>query len=76
MNVDLPTPGAPVMPMRIACPVAGSSAVIVARASAWWSARVDSASVIALASVRRSPARTPATRRAHSGTSAGTSPIA
>ena len=47
-------------------PVAGRTFAITARASAWWSPRVDSASVIALASTRRSPARTPAHRRSHS----------
>ena len=30
MNVDLPTPGAPEMPIRIAPPVAGSSSAISA----------------------------------------------
>ena len=58
MNVDLPTPGAPLMPTRIAPPVAGSSSSSSASASSRWSARVDSTSVIARASARRSPART------------------
>ena len=49
ISVDLPTPGAPVMPMRSALPVCGRSSAITSRASAWWSARVDSASVIAFA---------------------------
>mmetsp|Transcript_5907 Transcript_5907/g.14563 ORF Transcript_5907/g.14563 Transcript_5907/m.14563 type:complete len:320 (+) Transcript_5907:251-1210(+) len=62
MKVLLPTPGTPEMPSRSAPPVAGISSV--SRASAWarWSARVDSTCVIALASARRSPARTPAAR--------------
>ena len=34
MNVDLPAPGAPVMPTRIALPVAGMSASSSAIASA------------------------------------------
>ena len=55
MNVDLPAPGAPLMPTRIAPPVAGSSASSSATASSRWSARVDSTSVIARASARRSP---------------------
>ena len=70
MNVDLPTPGAPVMPTRSAWPVAGSTLAITARASAWWSGRVDSASVIVLASKRRSPLPMPAARRSTSTGSA------
>jgi hypothetical protein len=35
MNVDLPTPGAPEMPTRIALPVCGSTASNTARAFFW-----------------------------------------
>src|SRR5262249_36121461 len=33
MTVDLPTPGAPVSPMILACPLSGASAVATARSS-------------------------------------------
>src|SRR5262245_47622633 len=59
MKVDFPAPGAPEMPMRIEPPVCGRTSARIASASARWSARVDSASVIARASDRRSPATTP-----------------
>ena len=61
MNVDLPAPGEPVMPTRIEWPVCGSSASSTAAARAWWSRRVDSTSVIALASARGWRASTPST---------------
>src|SRR5574343_755164 len=61
MKVDLPAPGTPEMPIRIALPVCGSNAVSTCWARCWWSARVDSTSVIALASARRWPASTPST---------------
>ncbi len=60
MKVDLPTPGAPLMPMRTARPASGRTASSTEVASARWSARVDSTSVMARASDRRSPARMPA----------------
>ena len=63
ISVDLPTPGDPVCPCAAPRPCTGRSSSITSRASAWWSARVDSASVMALASSRRSAARTPATSR-------------
>ena len=52
MNVDFPDPGEPLIPTRIDRPVAGKSASSTASARAWWSRRVDSTSVIALASAR------------------------
>src|SRR5574343_951057 len=61
IKVDLPAPGTPEMPIRIALPVCGSSAVSTCWARCWWSARVDSISVIALANDRRWPASTPST---------------
>ncbi|PWC75614.1 hypothetical protein TSH64_12310 [Azospirillum sp. TSH64] len=64
MKVDLPTPGTPEMPSRTELPVWGSSASSSASAVARWSARVDSISVIARASARRSPERTASARRA------------
>ena len=57
-KVDLPTPGAPLMPMRIDSTACGSSASSTACPRGWSSRRVDSISVIAFASARRSPART------------------
>ena len=71
MNVDLPAPGAPEMPIRIALPVCGSSLASSVSPSARCSARVDSISVIALASERRLPARTPAARASTSGGEVG-----
>ena len=65
MNVDLPTPGVPDMPMRSASPVSAQTASSSAAARARWSARVLSTSVIARASARRSPA----TRGARRGSS-------
>ena len=65
MKVDLPAPGAPVMPTRTAPPRAGSSSSSSASASARWSARVDSTSVIARASARRSPSTTWLRQLAH-----------
>jgi hypothetical protein len=64
--VDLPTPGAPVMPTRTARPVSGSRFCTSTRALFWWSARFDSISVMARASTARSPARMPRSRRARS----------
>ena len=61
MKVDLPAPGAPEMPTRIALPVCGSSAASTASARAWWSRRVDSTSVMAFASARGWRASTPST---------------
>ena len=52
MKVDLPEPGEPLIPTRIDRPVAGRSASSTRSARAWWSARVDSTSVMALASAR------------------------
>src|SRR5262245_45385627 len=66
MVVDLPTPGDPVMPSRMALPVAGSNSCTSARAAFWWSARLLSISVMARASTARSPARTPRASRAMS----------
>ena len=56
MKVDLPTPGTPVIPSRTDLPVCGSSAASRQSARSRWSARVDSTSVTACASARRSPA--------------------
>src|SRR5436190_22032536 len=58
MNVDLPAPGAPEMPTRMELPARGSTSASNASASARWSARVDSTSVIARANARRSPSIT------------------
>src|SRR3954447_9111383 len=72
MNVDLPTPGEPLMPMRTEPPVDGSTASSTPAASARWSARVDSTSVMARASGRRSPDRMPSISSAESsGTQSG-----
>src|SRR5262245_25502245 len=57
MNVLLPTPGTPVMPTRAARPVDGSSTSRRRWAASWWSVRVLTTSVMALARARRSPAR-------------------
>ena len=62
MKVDLPTPGTPEMPIRKARPAEGSSALSSASARWRWSGRVDSSRVMALATARRSPRRTPSTR--------------
>ena len=61
MNVDLPAPGTPVMPMRWAPPAAGRRRPTISAARRWWSSRRDSTSVIARPIVTRSPARTPST---------------
>src|SRR6185295_11834134 len=58
MNVDLPTPGAPLIPTRSDSPARGSSASSSASASRRCSGSVDSTSVIALASARRSRSST------------------
>ena len=51
MNVDLPTPGTPVMPTRMRLPALRAAAPAAAAGPARrWSARVDSTSVIARAS--------------------------
>lgn len=59
MNVDLPTPGTPVMPTRCAFPLCGSSRTSNCWASFAWSVRRDSTRVIARAKVGRWPASTP-----------------
>src|SRR3954469_15982702 len=63
MNVDLPTPGTPLMPIRRAPPACGSSSTSSPWACSRWSARRDSTSVSPRATPRRSPARTPSTIR-------------
>src|SRR2546426_5261903 len=60
MKVLFPTPGTPLTPTRAARPVSGSRSSRSRCAARWWSARVLSTSVIALASARRLPARTSA----------------
>src|SRR5262245_8945374 len=60
--VDLPAPGAPVMPRRTPLPVNGNSSCTRWCAVLRWSARLLSISVIARASIARSPERTPRTR--------------
>src|SRR6185503_3619458 len=64
MKVDLPTPGAPLMPTRSDSPLFGSSASSSAAASRRCPGRVDSTSVIAFASALRSRASTPRTSAA------------
>lgn len=59
MKVDFPTPGTPLIPIRRAFPECGSSAVRSCWARARWSARDDSTSVIARATVARDPSMTP-----------------
>ena len=59
MVVDLPTPGTPVTPRRSAPPLAGSSACSSFWAVAECSGLVLSTSVMARASMARSPERTP-----------------
>src|SRR5581483_2165901 len=54
MVVDLPEPGAPVMPTRMALPVRGSSSCTSLCAARRWSPRLLSISVMARASVARS----------------------
>ena len=53
MKVDLPTPGTPETPIRNAARAGAGSAVRKASARSRWSARLDSSSVIALATARR-----------------------
>ena len=70
MKVLLPTPGTPLMPRRNERPVCGSRAFSSSSACSRWSGRVDSSSVMVLASARRwaGPAPAPARRAcAHSG---------
>src|SRR4051794_20536330 len=55
MNVDLPAPGAPLIPMRAAPPVLGISPSSSSLAATRSAARLDSTSVIARASALRSP---------------------
>ena len=59
MNVDLPTPGTPVMPTRNALPVKGKSLTRSSCASTRWAGAVDSSRVMAREMWVRSPARTP-----------------
>ncbi len=54
MKVGLPAPGGPLIPMRSDDPAPGSTESTRASASALWSERVDSTSVIAWARARRS----------------------
>ena len=62
MNVDLPAPGTPVMPMRWAPPASGRSRPSSSCGELAGGRRgVDSTSVIARPSATRSPARTPST---------------
>ena len=61
MNVDLPTPGTPEMPIRRAPPACGSSSTSSSCAASRWSGRVDSTSVIARPIQSREPDRTPST---------------
>src|SRR5256712_7570582 len=68
MNVLLPTPGTPLTPTRTAPPVCGRRTSSRRCAASWWSRRVLSTRVIALASARRLPARTSAAS-ASTGTS-------
>src|SRR6202042_3596382 len=71
MKVDLPTPGTPVMPTRLAGPACGSSRVSTYWARTRWSGRLDSTSVIGRAMPARDRARTAsAYRAAASGPSA------
>lgn len=59
MNVDLPTPGTPLTPIRRARPLCGSSAVSNSWASTRCPGRVDSTRVMARAMIARFPSRTP-----------------
>jgi hypothetical protein len=52
MKVDLPAPGTPEMPTRIDCRCAAAALRSTCAARAWWSRRVDSISVMVLASAR------------------------
>lgn len=61
MNVDFPTPGTPLIPIRRAAPACGSSRLSNSWASTRCSARVDSTSVIARAMNARFPSSTPCT---------------
>ncbi len=71
IRVDLPTPGAPVMPTRTALPVSASSAWVSAAAVWRWSARLLSTSVMARDSTVRSPLRTSRASRSTSGGGGG-----
>jgi hypothetical protein len=59
INVDFPTPGTPVMPIRNDIPTSGNRAVSSDSAWSRWDGRVDSSSVIERASARRSRVRIP-----------------
>src|SRR6516162_2955267 len=71
ISVDLPTPGAPVMPTRTALPVSGKSACINAAAEPRWSARLLSIKVMARESTMRSPPRSPRAMRSVSDEGVG-----
>lgn len=60
MNVDLPTPGTPVIPTRRAFPACWVSSTSNFCASSRWSGRADSTRVIARAIHARDPSSTPA----------------
>ena len=60
MRVLLPAPGTPVMPTRMAPPAWGRMRVRSSWACSKCAGALDSMSVMALASMTRSPARTPA----------------
>ncbi len=76
MVVDLPTPGAPVIPTRRAVPVCGRRLCTSWCAESWWSGRFDSTRVMARASAARSPLRRPQMRGAISaGGGAGTGAV-
>lgn len=59
MNVDLPTPGTPLTPIRRARPLCGSSVVSNSCARARCRGRVDSTRVMARATTARFPSSTP-----------------
>ena len=68
MNVDLPTPGTPVIPTRCAAAGVGQQPGRAAPGRArWCSGWVDSTSVIARPSAVRLPASTPSRRRRSAG---------
>ena len=73
MNVDLPTPGTPVMPTRRPRRPVEPEPRISAPACSRWSARLDSTSVIARPRCARDPART-ASASAATSTGFGTRP--
>jgi hypothetical protein len=66
MKVDLPAPGTPEMPTRMALPVCGASSRSISRAFSRWSGLLDSTRVRARAMYIRLPASTCSTS---SGTS-------